>query len=320
MIRRFESRKTATPRAFTLIEVLVVVAIIALLISILLPSLRRARIQALNLACSANAKQIGNLVAYYQADFNGYVPNVTNWYMATRQPPEGRVRAGWGYISVALRRYEPGLANMAQIEYLPGSGVYFNPETVWDSNMRKSYEARLLPEYYICPHNKMEEGWRDEGGQPLYGAKVQSRNWSGRIEAYWSWLGDQCRRGEWGRHLPANARGFAGHPDDGKVQYSAMLWFDKPSDVDRWFEEHVLHRRWDEAAVRAVKGGTIGDVTVAFCSMGQNMEQENVVYNHGSHPTSLGGGTYALFADSSVRWVKGTRIGWISGTRAKELH
>jgi len=57
---------------FTLIELLVVVAIIALLISILLPSLRSAREQAKTLACSAVQAMIGRGLASYETDFNGY--------------------------------------------------------------------------------------------------------------------------------------------------------------------------------------------------------------------------------------------------------
>jgi prepilin-type N-terminal cleavage/methylation domain-containing protein/prepilin-type processing-associated H-X9-DG protein len=59
---------------FTLIELLVVVAIIALLISILLPSLSRAREQAKLVACSSNLKQLGIGVQMYANDWNGVWP------------------------------------------------------------------------------------------------------------------------------------------------------------------------------------------------------------------------------------------------------
>ena len=56
-------------RAFTLIEVLVVVAIIALLAAILIPSLQRAREQAKIVSCKANCKQIAGITATYQAEY-----------------------------------------------------------------------------------------------------------------------------------------------------------------------------------------------------------------------------------------------------------
>jgi prepilin-type N-terminal cleavage/methylation domain-containing protein len=53
---------------FTLIELLVVVAIIALLISILLPSLKRAREQAKTVVCMANLKSIVTSSLIYTSD------------------------------------------------------------------------------------------------------------------------------------------------------------------------------------------------------------------------------------------------------------
>ena len=65
------ARRTRRSRAFTLVELLVVVSIIALLIAILLPSLRKAREQAKLAACLANMTGIGKSGITYAADDPG---------------------------------------------------------------------------------------------------------------------------------------------------------------------------------------------------------------------------------------------------------
>ena len=74
-------------KGFTLVELLVVIGIIALLISILLPSLARAKEQANGIKCLSNLRQLGNgFVMYFNENKNcfpfaaGYaVPNVEDW-------------------------------------------------------------------------------------------------------------------------------------------------------------------------------------------------------------------------------------------------
>ena len=61
-------------KGFTLIELLVVVAIIALLISILLPSLARARELAKRAVCAANLRGIGQSAYIYSNDYNERFP------------------------------------------------------------------------------------------------------------------------------------------------------------------------------------------------------------------------------------------------------
>lgn len=75
--RNFKQRN-----GFTLIELLVVISIISLLISILMPSLSRARAQAKGVHCLARLKDMGNALAAYHNTSSGRFPPA-RWYPAT---------------------------------------------------------------------------------------------------------------------------------------------------------------------------------------------------------------------------------------------
>lgn len=71
-------------RGFTLIEMMIVVAIIAILVGILVPNFMRARAQAQTAACEANLKEIATALELYQTDHQQY-PNVTSPTDVTNQ-------------------------------------------------------------------------------------------------------------------------------------------------------------------------------------------------------------------------------------------
>ena len=72
--------QTQRPRAFTLIEVLVVVGIVAILVSMLLPSLSAARAQAKAVVCTSNIRQIILANEYYKDEYRGvYCPGASGF-------------------------------------------------------------------------------------------------------------------------------------------------------------------------------------------------------------------------------------------------
>jgi len=88
---------------FTLIELLVVISIIAVLLAILMPAMRRIREQGRDVACKSNLKNIGLALAMYLDDFERKIPDTLSsngflWNDAAGVPlrPGSGSGAYWG--------------------------------------------------------------------------------------------------------------------------------------------------------------------------------------------------------------------------------
>jgi prepilin-type N-terminal cleavage/methylation domain-containing protein len=97
-------RQKKLTRAFTLVELLVVIGIIAVLISILLPALTRARQAANKAACLSHLRSIGQMMAIYAAENQLQVPLGTNsdsyqgsYFIAVKSGAETRWPS-WGVL------------------------------------------------------------------------------------------------------------------------------------------------------------------------------------------------------------------------------
>lgn len=81
-LREVETLMKARNHAFTLVELLVVIGIIAVMMSILLPALSKSRQAAQRVVCGSNLRQIGVALQNYVTDSRGHLPTVVEpiWF------------------------------------------------------------------------------------------------------------------------------------------------------------------------------------------------------------------------------------------------
>jgi type II secretory pathway pseudopilin PulG len=115
--------------AFTLVELLVVIGIIAVLVGILMPALNRARKAAVNANCLSNLHDIGNMLQIYANEYKDKVP--------------------LGYLQ--NRRHESYLIS-----------VYTSTGETWYPSIGPIYMAKHMADgrSWYCPSpNNIDERW-----------------------------------------------------------------------------------------------------------------------------------------------------------------
>jgi len=122
--------------AFTLVELLVVIGIIAVLIGILLPALGKARAQANATACMSNLRQIGQALVMFTHEHKGYLPKA------------------WYNTNAVLSNNDPGTG----VQGRPDDWGYRYPMIGWDYVLQK-YIAKSK-NVFLCPADGGNTGVR----------------------------------------------------------------------------------------------------------------------------------------------------------------
>lgn len=149
-------------KAFTLVELLVVIGIIAVLIGILLPALSKAREQANQVKCMSNLRSIGQGLAQYLDDYNQFYP------------------ASYGYVGQMVQNgvETPAYASQGYIHWSSfiyghkDQGIQY-PQTYystvgWEAFQCPSINNGGLPADDASPGNtEPGQGWGDEGQLPI---------------------------------------------------------------------------------------------------------------------------------------------------------
>lgn len=125
-------------KGFTLIELLVVVAVIALLVTILLPSLGRARALAKRAACQSNLSSIAKALKLYGGEFNDSYP----WICADSD-------------SLCPYNFRSNMASMVSLVNfytLLNSGAATNLQNVCENlNFLPFYKNMVSYKAFLCP-------------------------------------------------------------------------------------------------------------------------------------------------------------------------
>jgi prepilin-type N-terminal cleavage/methylation domain-containing protein len=220
---RSDLSRTRCPRngAFTLVELLVVIGIIAILMSVLFPALQKVREQSVRTECAANLRQWGQALSAYGAQHKGYFPN----------DMEGR---DLSWISPAVRDFVREFLQPlnARDAGLGGSRhTAFCPTQDWHRYYREQHPP-LLPTdlellgYFYLPYRNLAQatlytpagvGWvakRKFGGPdrraPIMSDMIQSDGptWGGSGQPYSS----HCFKG----NIPTGANFLF---EDGRVEW-----------------------------------------------------------------------------------------------------
>jgi prepilin-type N-terminal cleavage/methylation domain-containing protein/prepilin-type processing-associated H-X9-DG protein len=159
--------------AFTLVELLVVIGIIALLIGILLPALNKARESGRQVKCLSNMRQLSLAIVAFAGDNKGWMPGTGS--QLTKLNPSGSVVAGTAANAketadwIAWQRMvdpvngqawpngtDQNITSCALARYLGSKQIDHNPSNSPADYAKANSVNSTLEELYRCPSDNIE--------------------------------------------------------------------------------------------------------------------------------------------------------------------
>jgi len=166
-------RKFKNHSAFTLVELLVVISIIALLLSILMPSLNKAREAARQIVCGSNLHQWSLVSFAFSLDHKGYLP---------RAYAQGDIK--YWHLQGAQFTVMPFYINDTSSDKTFGtadeedSGAWIKGGTPWSTLVKYGLTEKMA----ICPSQKWLGNWMCNKD---YNKELQFAAPSATFDRYW---------------------------------------------------------------------------------------------------------------------------------------
>ncbi|HVT27195.1 MAG TPA: DUF1559 domain-containing protein, partial [Lacipirellulaceae bacterium] len=139
-------------RAFTLVEVLVVIAIIGVLVSLLLPAVESSREASRRLQCTNNLKQIGLALLNYESNHKLFPPG----YVSDFDSDGNDTGPGWGWAAIILPQMEESAIHHV---------IHFDLPI---ENPINGVRVASIPNY-LCPSEDFRQVWQAKtpSGSPI---------------------------------------------------------------------------------------------------------------------------------------------------------